>query len=92
MSADTPFSYTCYGGTYGTGPGAENPYAFVGNLGDAPSAAKGQQTPALDGPTVAGLENALLQTGDKASYVRGLSPEDARALLGSLGFPENGLS
>lgn len=33
-----------------------------------------------------------MQTGDKASYVRGFSPEDARALLGSLGFPENGLS
>lgn len=86
------YSGPAYGGTYGTGPGAENPYTFVGDLGDAPSAAKGQQAPVLDGPTVAGLENALLQTGDKASYVRGFSPEDARALLGSLGFPEDGLS
>lgn len=80
------------GGTYGTGPGAQNPYTLVGDLGDAPSAAKGQQAPALDDPTVAGLENALLQIGDKASYVRGFSPEDARALLGNLGFPEGGLN
>lgn len=77
---------------YGTGPGAKNPYTFVGDLGEAPSATKGQQAPALDGPTVAGLENALLQTGNKASYVRGFSPEDAHVLLGSLGFLEDGLS
>lgn len=72
------YSGPAYGGTYGTGPGAENPYTYVGDLGDAPSNMQSWETPTLDGPTIAGLESALLQTGNKASYVREFSSDDAR--------------
>lgn len=86
------YSGPAYGGTYGTGPGAENPYTYVGDLGDAPSNMQSWETPTLDGPTIAGLESALLQTGNKASHVREFSSDDARALLESLGFPADGLT
>lgn len=86
------YSGPANGGTYGTGPRVQNPYGFIGNLADAPSTIESWETPALDGPTIAGLENELLQTGNKASYVREFSSIDARALLENLGFPADGLA